>query len=106
MTSVGKPCPIKVHSGLQAQGGESQLPTAPVPQMRGKGVVTASTGRAENPERIIDSSKKPKPTTGKQPDARSQATACHKAKKAKPSVKPDVSSFPSFCAHVMVDGIG
>ena len=106
MTPVGQPCPIKVHSSLQAQGGESQLPTAPVPQMRDKGVVTASTDRAENPERIIESSRKPKPTARKLPDARSQSTACHKAKKAKPSVKPDVSSFPSFCAHVMVDGIG
>ena len=98
MPSLRKPCPLKAYTTAQAYAEELQLPTAPVPQMRGKGVATASTGGAENPERIIDSSKKPKPTTGKQPDARSQSIACHKAKRAKPSVKPDVSSFPSFCA--------
>ena len=98
MPSLRKPCPLKAYTTAQAYAEVLQLPTAPMPQMRGKGVATASTGGAENPERIIDSSKKPKPTTGKQPDARSQSIACHKAKKAKPSVKPDVSSFPSFCS--------
>ena len=97
MTSVQKPCPFKVHSNLQAQGEELQLPTAPVPQMRDKGVITASTGRAENPERINDSSRKPKSTAGKLPDIRNLSVARHKAKKAKPNVKPDVSSFP-FCS--------
>ena len=97
MTSVRNPCPLKVHSNLQAQGEESQLPTAHVPQMRDKGVVMASTCRAENPERVIDSSRKPKSTAGKLPDMRNLSVACHKAKKAKPNVKPDVSSFP-FCS--------
>ena len=99
MPSLRKPCPLKAYTTTQAHAEKLQLPTAPVPQMRGKGVVTASIGRAENPERIIDSSKKPKPTTGKQPDMKILSVACHKAKKAKPNVKPDVSSFPFRSVH-------
>ncbi|CAK0778763.1 hypothetical protein CVIRNUC_004644 [Coccomyxa viridis] len=83
-----------------AHAEKLQLPTAPVPEMRDKVVVTASTGRAENPERVIDSSTKPKSTARKQPDMRNLSVACHKAKRAKPSVKPDEISQVEFDAFM------
>ena len=82
---VRNPCPLKAYTPIcRLKAEESQLPTAPVPQMRDKVVVTASIGRAENPERVIDSSTKPKSTARKLPDMRNLSVACHKAKRAKP----------------------
>ena len=88
---------------MQAHPEEGQLPTASVPQMRKKGIITVSQGGAENPERIMESSGKPKsiagklPDTTKLPDTRKPSVARHTAKKAKPDVRPDVSSFPFCC---------